>query len=78
MIVQTIGMTKFGIHSLGFCRLSNQDRPKLTKRVPSPATIKTATHVKIISKLFLKKLLTFLVYVKSFILWLNFFKFCVF
>lgn len=40
MIVHTIGITMFGIHWLGFCRLLNQSIPKFTNTLPNTATSK--------------------------------------
>lgn len=50
-MLQAIGITKSGIHSVGLVKLSNQVFPSPTNNAPSPATIKIDTIKTISSKI---------------------------
>ena len=47
IIVQTTGITKLGIHCDGLLSALNQSIPKLTKRLPSPATTRIGKMIDI-------------------------------
>jgi len=64
--VQTIGITMFGIHSLGFSRLINHSMPRLTNIEPRTATIIIDNHIKIICNVLFLILYFILISIKKF------------
>ena len=71
IIVQTIGITMLGIHWDGVCNCENQFIPKLTNKLPRPATINIEATTNIIFKVSLFIFFIFLCYVVLNKLWEN-------